>query len=276
MKLQLYASLTFIILTSLGCGEEKTDNIYVSTSKLDNSFWKLDSYANKGAENKNVLISTAYTLNFKGETIGVYVQTDCETTRSPYSSDDETLEIKETLKETKKCTLAPSLVYQKQHKFILDALNNTSSYILDANSLTLLTKDETKLNYTKITTDKTATNELQELKPFQSDGCSIFPDGTLFEQNLWLKCCDAHDYSYWKGGTYEQKESADKELETCVSKVGEPEVAAFMLLGVTVGGSPLFPTPYRWGYGWPYPKGYGELSETELTQVEELSALHLP
>jgi hypothetical protein len=38
------------------------------------------------------------------------------------------------------------------------------------------------------------------LVPFTSDGCSAFPDGTFAQQQLWLSCCERHDYDYWKGG----------------------------------------------------------------------------
>jgi hypothetical protein len=41
-----------------------------------------------------------------------------------------------------------------------------------------------------------------------------------------------------------------------------------MLAGVRVGGSPYFPTTYRWGYGWPYPRGYKPLSEEEIQEVK--------
>jgi len=44
-----------------------------------------------------------------------------------------------------------------------------------------------------------------------------------------------------------------------------------MLAGVRVGGMPYLPTPYRWGYGWPYPRLYGELSATEKEMVIEKS-----
>jgi len=43
-----------------------------------------------------------------------------------------------------------------------------------------------------------------------------------------------------------------------------------MLAGVRVGGTPLFPTSFRWGYGWGYPRGYKELSSEELQLVEQL------
>ena len=106
-----------------------------------------------------------------------------------------------------------------------------------------------------------------ELEPFTSDGCSAFPDGTLFEQELWLNCCIAHDYAYWKGGTYAERVEADLALESCVAQVGEPEVAVLMLAGVRVGGSPFWPTRFRWGYGWPWPRFYGALDEEERRLV---------
>lgn len=110
-----------------------------------------------------------------------------------------------------------------------------------------------------------------ELKPFSSDGCSVFPDGTREQRQLWLQCCTAHDKSYWRGGTAAERQQADEELRVCVAGVGAPAIAALMLTGVRVGGSPYFPTRFRWGYGWPYPRGYGALTAEELEQVRLLS-----
>jgi len=89
----------------------------------------------------------------------------------------------------------------------------------------------------------------------------------LEHQSLWVECCIKHDIAYWQGGTHEERLQADQELEQCVSKVGEPEIARLMLAGVRVGGSPYFPTSYRWGYGWPYPRGYQELTADEKEEV---------
>ncbi len=116
------------------------------------------------------------------------------------------------------------------------------------------------------------------LVPFTSDGCSEFPDGTLQQKDLWLHCCVAHDRAYWLGGTYEEREAADETLELCVAEVGEPAIAKLMLAGVRVGGSPYWPTRFRWGYGWRYldgwwPRGYRVLSAEELRQARELDAL---
>lgn len=54
-----------------------------------------------------------------------------------------------------------------------------------------------------------------------------------------------------------------------MANIGEPNVAKLMLAGVRVGGSPYYPTTYRWGYGWPYPRGYKSLSAAEKHQVED-------
>lgn len=108
-----------------------------------------------------------------------------------------------------------------------------------------------------------------DLKPFTSDGCSSFPDGTTEQKELWLKCCVAHDFAYWKGGTFVDRKNADIALRECVTSVGKKEIALLMLAGVRVGGSPLYPTTFRWGYGWPYPKYYGELTTEEIAQVNE-------
>ncbi len=110
-----------------------------------------------------------------------------------------------------------------------------------------------------------------KLSPFTSDGCSAFPDGTLNQNELWLSCCRKHDFDYWKGGTYSERLESDKALKECVSKVGESEIALLMLAGVRVGGTPFIPTKFRWGYGWPYPRFYGELTPSELDQIQNLT-----
>ena len=106
-----------------------------------------------------------------------------------------------------------------------------------------------------------------DIAPFTTDGCSSFPDGTPKNQALWLNCCIKHDLAYWKGGSYQERLDADLDLEHCVAEAGEPDIAKLMLQGVRAGGSPFFPTPYRWGYGWPFGRGYQALSDDEKNQV---------
>ena len=107
-----------------------------------------------------------------------------------------------------------------------------------------------------------------DLRPFTSDGCSSFANGTFSNKSLWLHCCMQHDLVYWKGGSEIQKETADRELERCVAKVGEPQIAKLMLVGVKMGGTPHIDTSYRWGYGWPYGRGYKELNDSENQEVK--------
>lgn len=114
------------------------------------------------------------------------------------------------------------------------------------------------------------------LKPFTTDGCSLFPEGTPAQQSLWLNCCVAHDRAYWLGGSYEARQTADDALAACVAEVGEPEIALLMLKGVRAGGSPFWPTAFRWGYGWPYlegwkPRGYKMPDANEKKQIEQMS-----
>ena len=107
------------------------------------------------------------------------------------------------------------------------------------------------------------------IAPFTTDGCSDFPDGTRAHKDLWLKCCTAHDLKYWAGGSYDERMQADLELRACVKTVGKPVIADLMLAGVRVGGSPWWPTTFRWGYGWSYTNGYRTLTIEELEQIRK-------
>jgi len=110
----------------------------------------------------------------------------------------------------------------------------------------------------------------QTINPFESDGCSSFPNGTFKQKQLWLSCCEVHDYAYWKGGTYADRFKSDVELKQCVHDAGESEIGIMMLAGVRVGGNPFINTSFRWGYGWPYPRFYQTLTQAELKQISDL------
>ena len=107
-----------------------------------------------------------------------------------------------------------------------------------------------------------------ELAPFTTDGCSMFPNGNPQHKSLWLQCCIQHDMAYWKGGTRPERLAADLALEQCVNDAGEPEIARIMLAGVRAGGTPYLPSSYRWGYGWSLQRGYQALNPEETIQVE--------
>ncbi len=110
----------------------------------------------------------------------------------------------------------------------------------------------------------------KEIKDFQSDGCSLFPDRSLITNEDWCLCCFDHDLAYWQGGTAAQRRGADEALRDCILKqTGDVALAKVMFAGVRFGGSPYFYTWYRWGYGWRYERRYAPLSGKEKAQVEQ-------
>jgi hypothetical protein len=109
-----------------------------------------------------------------------------------------------------------------------------------------------------------------DLRPFASDGCSLFPDGAIKDRTKWCACCLSHDIAYWQGGTKKERKMADEALRDCVrERTNDQGLAETMYLGVRVGGHPAFPAWYRWGYGWPYGRGHKPLSDAEKQRVLE-------
>lgn len=108
------------------------------------------------------------------------------------------------------------------------------------------------------------------LRPFTTDGCSCFPDGTPAKPDAWHHACVIHDVAYWKGGTFGERRAADQKLRDDVAARGYPRTAKWMYAGVRLGGSPWLPMKSRWGYGWPWGRGYRPLSGAEKAQAAAL------
>ena len=109
------------------------------------------------------------------------------------------------------------------------------------------------------------------LKPFSSDGCSLFPDRSLMNEEDWCECCVEHDKAYWQGGTEEERKLADSIFRECIlAKTQDEALAEIMYRGVRIGGSPYFPTWYRWGYGWNFQHGYAPLIDEEKKMIEKM------
>jgi len=114
------------------------------------------------------------------------------------------------------------------------------------------------------------------LSPFTTDGCSMFPDRSPLSRADWCDCCVLHDLAYWRGGTWDERHMADRELRACVLRVsGDAALADLMFAGVRAGGGPHFPTSYRWAYGWPFGRGYAPLSLAEQETASSLQAQYL-
>ncbi len=115
------------------------------------------------------------------------------------------------------------------------------------------------------------------LKPFTTDGCSMWIDGSPTNPYLWRHCCVAHDKDYWLGGTEAQRKLSDERLRACVIQTDSKAMGEYLYINVRWGGAPNWLTPYRWGYGWDYldagkPRGYKIPSEAE----QEAIKLRLP
>jgi len=105
-------------------------------------------------------------------------------------------------------------------------------------------------------------HEPLEIKEFQSDGCTCFFNGTRSQPSLWREDCLAHDYAYWRGGSFQQRKRADLLLRNQIRRKGAPITAFLVYVGVRLGGSPWLPTPWRWGFGWNcFPLGYREWTQ---------------
>lgn len=114
-----------------------------------------------------------------------------------------------------------------------------------------------------------------KLHPFTTDGCSMMLDGLLDDSIHWRLCCVAHDKDYWLGGTEAERRASDELLGACISEMATPLLGDWVKRNVRWGGSPYWPTTYRWGYGWPFwdgltPRGYKELTDDEQAMVISL------
>ncbi len=94
-------------------------------------------------------------------------------------------------------------------------------------------------------------------KPFTTDGCSGGMSWVwmkLFKtETPWENCCIIHDKAYWRGSSDPVcRKEADLKLRECVRRKGYPIWAGLMYYAVRIGGHPVLPLPWRWGYGLPY------------------------
>ena len=105
--------------------------------------------------------------------------------------------------------------------------------------------------------------EKKIIEKFTSDGCSggmSWGWRKLFKKAPpWEGCCIKHDIAYWYGGTWQDRRKADIKLMRCVLDNGHPVWAVLMYVSVRIGGSPLWPFSWRWGYGWPWSGRYSKV-----------------
>tara|TARA_Y100000768_G_scaffold385945_1_gene373202 strand:+ start:24414 stop:24836 length:423 start_codon:yes stop_codon:yes gene_type:complete len=91
---------------------------------------------------------------------------------------------------------------------------------------------------------------IPELKPFKTDYCTLFVDGTPNRPHLWRQCCFEHDLRYWFGGLASDQLKADKRLKQCVSKRAGATMANIMYYAIRAGHNSPVKHETHWGWGW--------------------------
>ena len=119
--------------------------------------------------------------------------------------------------------------------------------------------------------------QLLELKPFYTDGCTMFVDGTSDQPNLWRNCCVEHDLRYWFGGSKKEMDETDLRLKSCVEKVAGAYWAKIIYMGVRTGHHSPVKNKTQWNWGWKEKREYAALSLLEASYVkEQLKSMSVP
>jgi hypothetical protein len=93
--------------------------------------------------------------------------------------------------------------------------------------------------------------QLDTMKKFSSDGCTFFSDDNIKD------CCVAHDRGYWVGGSANDRKKSDTDFQKCVyNKTQNKTLSHILYFSVRAGGVPYIKTPWRWGFGWEFGRGY--------------------
>lgn len=114
------------------------------------------------------------------------------------------------------------------------------------------------------------------LRPFLTDGCTGYPEGTQDEPTLWHHCCVFHDLEFWAGGELRDRKFMDLRLRDCVASTGEVHHAKLIYIGVRVGShSPVKKAGMQWGNAWDAKKTrVTSLAASEIDLIEnEISKL---
>lgn len=119
--------------------------------------------------------------------------------------------------------------------------------------------------------------ETLKLKPFESDGCTMFLDGPTNKPGLWKHCCLEHDLRYWFGGAERDMDRSDLKLMSCVNKAAGETWAKLIYYGVRAGHHSPVKNKYQWSWGWETKRKNNPLTTEETTYVlSELKKLNLP
>jgi hypothetical protein len=105
------------------------------------------------------------------------------------------------------------------------------------------------------------------LKPFETDGCTMFVDGPPDKPELWKHCCVEHDMRYWFGGDMLDRDQTDLQLRSCVQVVAGASWAELIYLGVRAGHRSPIKNKTQWSWGWSEARQNTKLTPAETEYV---------
>ncbi len=113
------------------------------------------------------------------------------------------------------------------------------------------------------------TQLLNRLQDFASDGCpKILQTISYPQEDQWQLCCVEHDRAYWKGGSYEERQKADSDLQACVTSRGFHDAARLIYYSVRSDHKNALDT-VRWGYGWMVPRSLSPHTPEEKAEIDK-------
>jgi hypothetical protein len=113
-----------------------------------------------------------------------------------------------------------------------------------------------------------ATAATVPLRPFATDYCTAYIEGTREHPNLWKHCCEEHDLYFWAGGSLDDRKASDLRLKSCVEKTGATVHAILIYTAVSIGGaSPIRFKTKEWGNAWENRSRYITLNESETSSI---------
>lgn len=116
--------------------------------------------------------------------------------------------------------------------------------------------------------------DASQLRPFETDYCTNYSEGTRSNPDLWKHCCLIHDLYFWAGGTKQDRYNADIGLKRCVEETGAYYRARLIYYAVRAGSySPIKFPDKKWNNGWKDRPDFQSLSREDIDNIEiELSS----
>lgn len=120
------------------------------------------------------------------------------------------------------------------------------------------------------------TTEQAALRPFVTDYCTGFPEGTRNHPELWKHCCVEHDLHFWAGGCRVARRQSDRRIYECIRDSGAPGIARLMYLGIRLGSiSPIKIKKKKWGNAWTDGRGdFRSLTAGDIDLIEREFRMH--